>query len=73
MMSPQELEPLFGFHPATETTGPLHEEARAKCLELAKWINQNVPDSREKSIALTKVQEAMWASNAAIAIHTPRD
>lgn len=73
MMSPHEIEGIFGFHPATPVTGPQHDEVRAKCRELAEFLNRSLPDSREKSLALTKLQETMMFSNAAIAVHTPKD
>jgi hypothetical protein len=62
------IDRAFSFHPATEETGPKHDAVREECKHLALWIERNIPPSRERSIALTHVQEAMWACNAAIAI-----
>lgn len=57
----------FSFHPATETTGPQHDSVRGNCMELAMTLNANLPEGREKSLAITKLEEVMFWSNAAIA------
>lgn len=56
-------------HPPTPEAVGLHEEIRRQGIDFALWLNHNLPESRELSLALTAVQEAtMWA-NAAVAIH----
>jgi hypothetical protein len=62
-----EINNRFGFHPATEETRPMHESTRAKFIEFAEYLDITLPDSREKSCALTALQEAALWSNAAIA------
>jgi hypothetical protein len=57
----------FSFHPATPETGPRHDEARAQHRALAYWIQDALPDCREKSLAMTALQESMMWCNAAIA------
>jgi hypothetical protein len=42
---------------------------RQKGLELAEEITRSCPECREKSLALTKVEEAVMWANAAIARH----
>lgn len=69
MTTPEELEERFTFHPATEKTGPLHDEVRLRHLDLAYWVLHNVPDSREQSLALTALQQSMMWANGAVAIH----
>jgi hypothetical protein len=69
MLPPGDLEDRFTFHPATDKTGPLHDDVRRKHLLMAVWVNEMVPDSREKSLALTALQEAMMWANAAVAIY----
>jgi hypothetical protein len=65
---PSDLENRFGFHPATEVTRPLHEEVRAKAREFAETLDALLSgNSREKSTAITKVEEAMFWANAHIA------
>ena len=68
-ISMEQLRNRFGFHPGTEDTIPKHEAVRAEALGFAVFLNSILPESREKSLALTAVQEAaMWA-NSAVAIH----
>ena len=57
----------FGFHPANDITKLLHERTRSRFKELAVWVATTVPDGREKSLALTALQEAAMWTNAAIA------
>lgn len=66
----EEIAERFSFHPGTKITGPKHDEVRAKLRGLALWVLDDIPDSRERSLALTALQEAMMWCNAAVAIHT---
>ena len=66
----REVEERFKFHPATDYTGPLHDEVRKAHGTLAVWIQKNLPDSREKSLALTELQASMFWCNAAVAYRT---
>lgn len=61
----------FKFHPATETTGPQHDQVRTMCLDVAQDLTALLPESREKSLAITKLEEAMMWANAAIARNQP--
>jgi hypothetical protein len=65
-----DIRERFKFHPATPATGPKHDEVREKCRVLALWLAAALPPSRERSLALTSLQETMMWANAAIAIHT---
>lgn len=62
-----ELEHRFGFHPADERTGRLHEQVRDACLDAAVLVKTLTPECREQSLAVTKLEEAMMWANAAIA------
>ena len=68
LISTQEAERRFGFHPAN---GPdrarAHEEVRAACRELAEKLSALMPAGREAACALTKVEEVMFWANAAVA------
>lgn len=57
----------FDFHPATETTGPEHDAVRAKFKSLARFLQKTLPAGPDQTVAIRKLQEAMWASNACIA------
>jgi hypothetical protein len=68
-----ELGNLFAYHrPLTPEVAQLHEKIRDQMNYTAQLLNSWLPASHEKSLALTKVQEAMWAANAAVAIHQPK-
>lgn len=70
MIDNDELRNRFVHHPPkTQARIDAHEGVRNRAAEFAAWLNLNLPESREKSLALTAVQEsAMWA-NAAVAIY----
>ena len=61
----------FNFHPATPETAPLFEANRGLLLGAAYQLVRRCPESRETSLALTKLEEAMFWANAAIARHGP--
>jgi hypothetical protein len=62
-----EINNRFGYHPVNEKTIELHKEVRAEAIAFANILAEILPESREKSLAFTALQEAtMWA-NAAIA------
>lgn len=61
------LENNFMYHAPTGDKVQRHEEIRNKCKDLAYEIKRLCPDSREQSLALTKLEEVMMWSNAAIA------
>lgn len=66
-MDLHDLTTRFNFHPATEDTGPKHDRVRSICRQLAVELNELLPEGREQSLAITKLEEAMYWSNAAIA------
>lgn len=68
-----EIETRFSFHPATDVTGPLHDDIRAAHRRLAHFIVGATPAGRHQSLALTALQESMMWSNAAIACDTEGD
>lgn len=65
------VEHRFGFHPATEVTGPLHAAVRAAAKRWALAIVQFTPPGREQALALTAAQESMMWANAAVALGHP--
>ncbi|MEJ6013299.1 hypothetical protein WG936_05540 [Corynebacterium sp. H127] len=69
-MATPDLKTRFDFHPATtEIKRTNHATIRQACLRAAEVIDETAPDSREKALALTKLEEAMMWGNAAIARH----
>ncbi len=69
-MTEQEIEDIFTYHKPSDAQVPKYVEIRAEARSLAHLINDDCPESREKSLALTKLQEAVMMANAAIAIHS---
>lgn len=70
-MDAKELANRFAYHPPKdEGVKELHEDIREVCVSLALALNEYLPESGEKSLALTALQEVMMWSNAAIAIHS---
>lgn len=68
IMGNAELMTRFNFHPAKDkATQDLHEDVRYRCGSVAIWADSSIPDSREKSLGVTALEEAMMWFNAAIA------
>ena len=66
-MNPKRLDWDFAYHAPDEDKVSLHASVNDLFLGAAHRVNELVPDSREKSLAITALEEArMWA-NAAIA------
>lgn len=65
-MNPR-IEKNFTYHTPKDGQPAMYQAIREKAKELAYLIEELVPDSREKSLAITKLEEcSMWA-NAGIA------
>jgi hypothetical protein len=61
-----ELERVFGYHAPTPDIAMLHEQYRFQCRELAREILK-LPVTRERALAITKLEEVMMWTNACIA------
>jgi hypothetical protein len=67
-MDVADLANRFKFHPASsEYVAQSHETIRATCGQFANALNGLLPEGREKSLAITKLEEVMMWSNAAVA------
>jgi len=67
-MTDEDIEHRFAFHAATTAEKILaHGSARGLCRSLAMQLNDMLPEGREKSLAITHLEEVMFWSNAAIA------
>ena len=65
----EEIESIFTYHKPFGTQGERYEKLREKAKELALLIVDLCPNSREKSLAVTKLQETIMFANASIAIN----
>jgi hypothetical protein len=67
-MTPDDLAHRFNFHPATtDEKRDAHATVRAACHGLAELVDQLCPAGREQALAVTKIEEAMFWANAALA------
>lgn len=67
-MKKEDIDHRFAFHAATtQEKKDEHSSVRAKCRELAHFINGATVEGREQSLAITHLEEVMMWANAAIA------
>lgn len=62
-----DLNNVYTYHAPKEDQQERYERIRFKAKMLAAFINEKCPDSREKSLAMTKLEEAVMWANASIA------
>lgn len=66
--TPEDLRDRFRYHPPKDDmTANAHLLVRTACSEAANALGAVMPPSREASLAITKLEEAMFWANAAIA------
>ena len=61
------IERLFVYHPPKKDQPQRYEAIRAEAKILAQLIEHSCPDSRERSVAITKLQAVVMWANASIA------
>lgn len=64
-----KIDNIFTFHPVFGDQRERYEYLRHKAKELARSFLSLTPKSREQSLAITSLQEAVMWANAAIAIN----
>lgn len=62
-----QIENNFMYHSPKDGQTEKYEKIRAKGIELAHLIDGICPNSREKSLAMTKLEESVMWANASIA------
>ena len=63
----QTIENNFNYHAPTPEKVKVYEDLRGSAKDFAYIIDLSCPNSREKSLAMTKLEEAIMWANAAIA------
>ncbi|MDA1742227.1 MULTISPECIES: Acb2/Tad1 domain-containing protein [Bacillus cereus group] len=63
----EQIKNNFSYHPPKEGQVEKFKDIRNEGLHFANLIDSNCPNSREKSLALTKLEEAVMWANASIA------
>jgi hypothetical protein len=63
----RELKSRFMYHAPNGDQVERYEAIRARVGSLALFISERCPDSRERSVALTKLDECVMWANASIA------
>ena len=62
-----DVQKIFTYHPPKDDQPKKYEEIRSIARDYAKVITDLCPDSSERSIALTKLDECVMWANASIA------
>lgn len=63
----KEIDNRFMHHLPKADQAERYDKVREACKKVANLINKQCPDSREKSLAITKLEEVMFWANASIA------
>lgn len=61
------IENNFKYHAPKEGQAEIYVEIREKAKELAYLLDEKVPNGREKSLAMTQLEQAVFWANAGIA------
>lgn len=67
MIEQNDIDNRFTYHPPSEDRARCHVMIREHGKALVELINEMVPDGREKSLAITKVEESVMWANAGLA------
>ena len=63
----QDIKNRFTYHPPKSGQPEIYEAIREMAHHLADKVNEWVPDCREKSLAITALEEAVMWANAGVA------
>lgn len=67
MLGTFEVNNRFSYHSPTPAKVEDHQDVRELLKNAAHTFDVMLPEGREKSLAITKLEEAMFWANAAIA------
>jgi hypothetical protein len=66
-MEASDIEKRFAYHAPDPEKIEKHEHVRSECRKLAYYLNELLPEGREKSLVVTHLEDVMMWANAAIA------
>lgn len=66
-MEQKQINNNFTYHAPNNNQIHRYGELRGQAKKTAELINRNCPESREKALAMTKLEEAIMWANASIA------
>ncbi len=67
-LSPARMsDDRFKYHTPTAEAVELHEATRHWIATMVQWMEENIPSCRERSVAITHLETAMFWANAGIA------
>jgi hypothetical protein len=66
-MTDEEIRERFTYHPPSPGGALRHASLSTAFIELAALVDDVVPDSREKSLAFTALEQAKFWSSAGVA------
>jgi hypothetical protein len=69
-MDKQDLDNRFTYHAPKPGQSEIYEFLRSAARNMAGIIDERCPDSREKSLAITHLEDTVMWANAAIARNT---
>lgn len=69
-MTDEEIETRFSYHAPKSSQPAMYEVIRTEAKVFAKVLDALCPESREKSLAFTALEEAVMWANASIARRT---
>lgn len=68
-MTNDQIDNVFTYHAPRGTQQERYVAIREAAREFARLLNRCCPESREKSIAFTQLQQCVQMANASIAIN----
>ena len=68
-MTPEQINKIFTYHSPKQDQIPKYNSMREEARNLAQLIQAVCPESREKSLAITNLQQAIMWANASIALN----
>lgn len=66
-MTQEQLDNNFKYHAPQGDQTDRYQAIRDQAKELAELINKTCPESREKSLAMTNIEQGVMWANASIA------